>query len=144
MLTVVSGNPNNFAQHVQNFLSTCSSGVRSLDFPSHIVLHFNCNVNEFQSPSHTTYHQFLYVVNTVSLPVTEIVPPEFHKFTKFLIISYHCGTGDFIWNVYPALWQAYRGKGKRRKANPLQAWTHPQGSRKMRLPHFKTFVTWGW
>ena len=28
------------------------------------------------------------------------------------------------------------------KAIPLQAWTHPQGSRRLRLPDFKTIDTW--
>ena len=33
-----------------------------------------------------------------------------------------------------------RGKGKG-KAIPLQAWTGPEGSRKLRLPDFKTIGT---
>jgi hypothetical protein len=32
-----------------------------------------------------------------------------------------------------------RGKGK---AIPLQAWTGPEGSRRMRLPDFMTVGTW--
>jgi len=31
-----------------------------------------------------------------------------------------------------------KGKGK---ANPLQAWTGPEGSRRLRLPDFKSFST---
>ena len=34
-----------------------------------------------------------------------------------------------------------KGKGKG-KAIPLQAWTGPEGSRRMRLPDFKTIGTW--
>ena len=34
-----------------------------------------------------------------------------------------------------------KGKGK---AIPLLAWTGPEGSRKLRLPDFKTFGTWRW
>jgi len=34
-----------------------------------------------------------------------------------------------------------RQKGK---ANPLQAWTGPEGSRRLRLPEFKTICTWRW
>jgi hypothetical protein len=30
------------------------------------------------------------------------------------------------------------------KAIPLQAWTDPEGSRKLRLPDFKTIGTWRW
>ena len=30
------------------------------------------------------------------------------------------------------------------KAIPLQAWTDPEGSRRFRLPHFKTIGTWRW
>ena len=33
------------------------------------------------------------------------------------------------------------GKGK---AIPLQAWTDPKGSRRLRLPDFKTIGTWRW
>jgi len=33
------------------------------------------------------------------------------------------------------------GKGK---AIPLQAWTGPEGSRRLRLPDFKTIGTWRW
>jgi len=34
----------------------------------------------------------------------------------------------------------YKGKGKG-KAIPLQAWTSPKGSRRLRLPEFKTVGT---
>ena len=34
-----------------------------------------------------------------------------------------------------------KGKGK---AIPLQAWTGPEGSRRLRLPDFKTIGTWSW
>ena len=38
-------------------------------------------------------------------------------------------------------WQAVvNGKGKR-KAIPLQAWTGPEGSKRLRLPDFKTIGT---
>jgi len=30
------------------------------------------------------------------------------------------------------------------KAIPLQAWTGPNGSRRLRLPDFKTMGTWRW
>jgi hypothetical protein len=30
------------------------------------------------------------------------------------------------------------------KPIPLQAWTVPEGSRRLRLPHFKTVGTWRW
>jgi len=35
---------------------------------------------------------------------------------------------------------AYKGKGKG-KAIPLQAWTGPEGSRRLRFPDFKTIGT---
>jgi len=35
----------------------------------------------------------------------------------------------------------YKGKGK---AIPLQTWTGPEGSRRLRLPDFKTVDTWRW
>jgi len=34
-----------------------------------------------------------------------------------------------------------KGKGK---AIPLQAWTGPKDSRRMRIPDFKTIGTWMW
>jgi len=37
--------------------------------------------------------------------------------------------------------QGIKGKGK---AIPLQPWTGPEGSRRMRLPDFKTISTWRW
>jgi len=61
---------------------------------------------------------------------------------QFTIISYHYRTGDFIWKVYPALWQGCRGKGKQEKSIPLQAWTGPEGTRRLRLTYFKTVDTW--
>jgi len=30
------------------------------------------------------------------------------------------------------------------KANPWQAWTGPEGYRRLRLPDFKTIGTWRW
>jgi len=33
---------------------------------------------------------------------------------------------------------------KKGKAIPLQAWTGPEGPRRMRLPDFKTIGTWSW
>jgi len=37
--------------------------------------------------------------------------------------------------------QSVKGKGK---AIPLQAWTDPEGSRRLKLPDFKTVGTWKW
>jgi len=40
---------------------------------------------------------------------------------------------EFLW---------VKGKGKRKnKATPLQDWTGPEGSRRLRLPDFKTIGT---
>jgi hypothetical protein len=40
------------------------------------------------------------------------------------------------------LYTAGKGKGKDKdKAIPLQSWTVPEGSRKLRLPDFKTIDT---
>jgi len=33
---------------------------------------------------------------------------------------------------------------KKGKAIPLQAWTGPEGSSRLRFPYFKTFGTWRW
>ena len=45
---------------------------------------------------------------------------------------------DVIINLH---WSSRKGKGK---AIPLQAWTGPEGSRRLRLPDFKTVGTWRW
>ena len=37
-----------------------------------------------------------------------------------------------------------RKLSKKGKAIPLQAWTGPEGSRRLRLPDFKTVSTWRW
>ena len=34
--------------------------------------------------------------------------------------------------------------GSKGKAIPLQAWTGPEGSRRLRLPDFKTIITCRW
>ena len=46
-------------------------------------------------------------------------------------------------NNRPKLSESFYRKGKG-KAIPLQAWTGPEGSRRLRLPHFKTISTWRW
>jgi len=38
------------------------------------------------------------------------------------------------------VYYGYKGKGKG-KATPLQAWTGPEGSRRLRLPDLKTIGT---
>ena len=40
------------------------------------------------------------------------------------------------------IWTHFNGVGQgKAKANPLQAWTGPEGSRSLRLPDFKTIGT---
>jgi len=51
-----------------------------------------------------------------------------------------------LWLHIKQLW-CCKGKGKGKgkdKVIPLQAWTGPEGSRRLRLPDFKTFGTWMW
>ena len=77
--------------------------------------------------------------------------------SSVIIIHFFCGPKDFNQQFFsknfissevksPLLMvQAYlpylcTGKGKV-KAIPLQAWTGPEGSRKLRLPYFKTIGT---
>jgi len=35
-------------------------------------------------------------------------------------------------------------KNVKGKAIPVQAWTGPEGSRRLRIPDFKTVSTWRW
>ena len=49
----------------------------------------------------------------------------------------HTNISSYLWFMYIS-----KGKGKGKgKAIPLQAWTGPEGSRKLRLPDFKTIGT---
>jgi hypothetical protein len=59
-------------------------------------------------------------------------------------------TSDFISNIFcmyahffisVSRLHAGKGKTKKVKALPLQAWTDPAGSRRLRLPDFKTVGT---
>jgi len=48
----------------------------------------------------------------------------------------------FLYQRLRRLFDCFRGKGKGKgKAVPLQAWTGPEGSRRLRLPDFKTIRT---
>jgi hypothetical protein len=49
---------------------------------------------------------------------------------------------NYITNLSSCL-KEKKGKGKG-TAIPLQAWTDPEGSRRLRIPDFKTFGTWRW
>jgi hypothetical protein len=46
----------------------------------------------------------------------------------------------YLHKTYLAFQYTSRGKGKG-KTIPLQAWTGPEGSRKLRLPNYKTIGT---
>ena len=50
------------------------------------------------------------------------------------------GRADHIYSVYWATSIKVWGQ----KAIPLQTWTGPEGSRRLRLPDLKTFATWSW
>jgi len=53
---------------------------------------------------------------------------------------------DTLENVYQSCsWpQKLNNVSSKKKAIPLQAWTGPEGSRRMRLPDLKTIGTWRW
>ena len=53
----------------------------------------------------------------------------------------HGATIKIILSYNPASHSLLKGKGK---AVPLQAWTGPEGSRRLRLPDFKTIGTRRW
>jgi len=77
-------------------------------------------------------------------------PPQCHTLGQLCCTFIHC---DFYCNLYPTFDRGTgtcysfciilknRGKGK---AIPLQSWTGPKGSRRLRLPDFKTISTWRW
>jgi len=45
--------------------------------------------------------------------------------------------------IFPLLFPDYKN-GIKAKAIPLQAWTGPEGTRRLRFPDFKTIGTWRW
>jgi len=57
--------------------------------------------------------------------------------TKCLVCRYNSVQTSFSRNRPPSV----HVKGK---AISLQAWTGPGGSKRLRLPHFKTIGTWRW
>ena len=59
-----------------------------------------------------------------------------------LVVNIFLGTHTFSAQACTAILKLeLKKKGK---AIPLQAWTGPQGSRRLRLPDFKTIGTWRW
>ena len=48
---------------------------------------------------------------------------------------------DKINGIGLKLWLWIKHKASKGKATPLQAWTGPEGSRRLRLPDFKTIGT---
>jgi len=55
------------------------------------------------------------------------------------------GGARIVERILPCFKQYPIGKGQGKgKAIPLQAWTGPEGSRRLRLPHFKTIGTRSW
>jgi len=76
--------------------------------------------------SHQPYHPYLY--NICHLPAWLLFLDCLTVKTKELWSFKKSGI------IYPT-------KGK---AIPLQAWTGPEGSRRLRLPDFKTVGTWRW
>ena len=76
--------------------------------------------------------------NTSTLPQT-FTPWRWTILTLITINYYYlfayCNWADARWQRL----RTCKGKGI-----PLQAWTGPEGSRRMRLPDFKTVDTWRW
>ena len=71
------------------------------------------------------------------------VKPVFVSFITLLIYA-----NSDIWTVYIIYTHTYfslnsiiYSSDKKDKAIPLQAWTGPEGSRRLRLPYFKTVGT---
>jgi len=57
------------------------------------------------------------------------------SFEKLLSYMFH----NNIHDISSLSDQIYKGK-----TIPLQAWTGPEGSRRLRFPDFKTIGTWRW
>ena len=65
---------------------------------------------------------------------------DIHSTTHAFYKKYHTSMTDACYRTPGCLSPIY-GK-KKGKAIPLQAWTGPEGSRRLRLPDFKTIGTW--
>jgi len=83
-------------------------------------------------------------------PCTSVNKSMFWKWQHFGLSYYNCINIPIFHTCYMSFpsrppWSDDRnlckGKGK---AIPLQAWTGPEGSRRLRLPDFKTIGTWRW
>ena len=64
----------------------------------------------------------------------------------FVVKEIYCtvlGGNWYMTKLFCLSYIHYKGKGKG-KAIPLQVWASPEGSRRLRLPHFKTIDTLGW
>ena len=72
------------------------------------------------------FHNLQYVL--LLIPVSMWI-----KYVNFPKHCRHCV--EIITNLIYKIYLKYKGKGKG-KAIPLQAWTGPQGSRRLRLPDF--------
>jgi len=59
--------------------------------------------------------------------------------TEFLVVKLQSEFNIIFRRIYGPKYED-KGKGKG-KAIPLQAWTGPEGSRRLRLPDFKTVGT---
>ena len=90
-----------------------------------------------------------------SLYLTLCLPPLIGFYTLFsfpyflslaFLITYQQSIWIYVWlpKCFTVNWFiVVKGKDKS-KAIPLQAWTGPEGSRRLKLPDFKTVGTWRW
>ena len=82
----------------------------------------------------------------VSLTSVSIIRWSYAKNTINVVIivqKYDKTTWCYIWFIYRVPY-GHKILNYKRKAIPLQAWTGPEGSRRLRLPDFKTIGTWKW
>ena len=75
-----------------------------------------------------------------------VLPVHWSSLNIFIPTSHptlngHCSWYRQRWSWHWTLFSTIWVKGK---AIPLQAWTGPEGSRRLRFPDFKTVGTWRW
>ena len=68
-----------------------------------------------------------------------MIPPEIEPATFPFVAQHlnHCATAVLIY-IYIYIYWSRRTVKVKRKAGPLQAWSGPEGSRKLRFPDFMT------
>ena len=120
-------------RHVQLEIATGNSGKPSALYSECSNLLWRMQVTIYQSASRNNPKYFnLQEQNSCYVPIFQSTC----SYSKMGVLKRW-----FEWMVFTFLSEFQRKEGK---AIPLQAWTGPEDSRRLRLPDFKSIGTWSW